>query len=47
MKREAPKYMQERKIERIFESMKWNWIRRIKCDTFLELRNEDIKVKVF
>ena len=39
--------MEERKLEKIFEMMKWNWIRRIKCDSFLDLRNEDMKVKVF
>jgi len=44
LKREVPVIMQERKKERIFETFKWNWIRRIKCDSFIELRNEDMKV---
>jgi hypothetical protein len=39
--------MQERKKERIFETLKWNWIRRIKCESYIELKNEDMKVKVF
>jgi hypothetical protein len=47
LKREVPILMEERKKVRIFETLKWNWIRRIKCDSFVELRNEDTKVKVF
>ena len=39
--------MQERKVEKIFETMKWNWIRGIKCDTYVEMKNENMKVNVF